>query len=315
MGFPLVKTAILLAAWNGKEWIDKQVRSLQAMDDSVFFVLYQDDGSTDETRKLLDRVAEQDPRFRPGTEQGKHLGPAGNFFSLMKQADADLYLPCDQDDIWVPKKLALLKKQMATEAAANGENIPLLVHSDASLINDQDTIIGDSFFSRQGWDPGATSLQQLLVQNNVTGCCLMMNRALRDLVVRYGQPEKMFMHDWFIAQTASAFGKIAFVNEPLVQYRQHEGNAVGASNEGMLARGARALRMPDRAKERIRLTYQQANAFREVYGDALPPVSAEIVETYLKTETMPWILRVGTIWRNGYRMQSLVPRLGQIFFG
>lgn len=307
-----MKTSILLATYNGENYLSQQLASLAAQEGADFTVLYQDDGSSDGTLVLLEAWSRKDPRFLPAAEQGKHLGAAGNFFSLLKQTDADFVLLCDQDDIWLPHKVTTLL-QAAQHVLDHAR--PLLVHSDAIVMDALGKELAPSFFRLQGWNPAATHLNQLLVQNNATGCMMLLNRPLVDLVVSYGDPAKMFMHDWFIALTAAAFGQIIFVDEPLTMYRQHGDNAIGASQASLLQRGLRALSQRQKAKARIALTYSHTAAFQEAYGGALPEDARQVVESYLSTQSMAKIPRLLSIHRQGCLMQSSVTRLGQYFFG
>ena len=315
MGCHLVKTSVLLTAYNGSGFLPGLLASLQAQTDPGFTVLMQDDGSADSTPELLKEIAGQDERFVFGTEQGKHLGAAGNFLSLIRQAEAGYVLLADQDDVWEADKIAVLKQAVLDLEKHFGSETPILVHSDCSLINESGERIGESFFRHQGWDPAAVTLQRLLVQNNVTGCTLIMNEALRKLVAAHAKAEELFMHDWFIALTAASFGRIVFVNRPLTRYRQHAGNEIGASTRSLLARGMSALKNRDDAKRRIRLTYTHAEAFSRLYGNRLPAQARSIVEEYLSTQRMRKIPRVLAVRRMGCVMQSPVTRLGQILFG
>ena len=180
-----------------------------------------------------------------------------------------------------------------------GEDTPLLVHSDCRLVDAQGVPLAESFFRRQGWDPAATSLARLLVQNNVTGCTLMMNAPLRRLALQYGRPSEMYMHDWFLALTAAAFGQIVFIPEPLVSYRQHGSNVMGASASGQVLRGAQALSQWEKARARITLTYDHAQAFRDMYGEALPDAARLCIDTYLSTRKLCKLRRVLAVRRGG----------------
>ena len=315
MGDHLVKTAVLLAAYNGSAYLPALLDSLRSQTDPDFSVLMQDDGSTDNTPDLLRSAAEADSRFLFASEQGQHLGAAGNFISLIRQAQADYILLSDQDDVWEPEKIALLKQAMQDLEAQYGTETPLLVHSDCSLIDGDGNLLGESFFRRQGWNPAAVSLQELLVQNNVTGCTLLMNESLRKLVAVHAQAKELFMHDWFIALTAAAFGRIAFVNRPLTRYRQHGGNQIGASMRSLPARVLDALKHREEAKRRILLTYTHTKVFRKLYGEELPAPAREITEAYLATQRMRKIPRVLAVRRMGCVMQSPATRMGQILFG
>ena len=306
---------MLLAAWNGSAYLPALLDSLCAQTDPDFTVIMQDDGSTDGTPGLLQETAGRDSRFVFGAEQGQHLGAAGNFLSLVRQAEADYILLCDQDDVWEPEKIAVLKQEMRSLESRYGANTPLLVHSDCSLINENGELIGESFFRRQGWDPAAVTLPRLLVQNNVTGCTLIMNEALRKLVASHAKAKELFMHDWFIALTAAAFGHISFVDRPLTRYRQHGDNTIGASMQPLLIRAFSALRNGKAAKRRILLTYTHTAVFKKLYGDELPAPAQKTVDDYLATRHMWKIRRVLAVRRMDCVMQSPVTRLGQILFG
>ena len=305
--------SVLLAAFQGKAFLPELLASLRAQQVD-FRVLWQDDGSVDGTFDMLDAITVMDRRFRPGTQQGLHLGAAGNFLSLMAQDDAPYTALCDQDDIWREDKLRRSLNALQHAEQKYGADTPLLVHHDCRLVDAAGYMRRESFFRHQGWDPAANDLPHLLVQNNVTGCTLMMNAALRRLVVSHA-PEQQIMHDWFIALTAAAFGHILYLPDTLVDYRQHGSNAQGASRFPLLVRALGALRTPARAKERIRLTYRMARAFREAYRDALPRAAALQVDRYLAIEAMPRKARLQALCQGGYLMQSRITRLGQRFFG
>ncbi len=315
MGYQLVSIQILLAAYQGEKYLPELLRSLSAQTEEGFRVLWQDDGSTDGTARLLSAWGEGDPRFQPGRSQGHHLGPAGNFLSLLRQSDAGELLLCDQDDIWEREKVDALHQALAKAAARFGGDTPILVHSDCSVIDEAQQVLSPSFFRLEGWDPQATTLPRLLVQNNVTGCTVLLNRPLADLVCRYGRAGAMFMHDWFIALTAASFGQVVFLDRPLTRYRQHEGNTIGASRASLLHRAVGALGDREKAKARIRLTYTHAKAFRQSFGASLPAPAASLIDAYLATEGLPRFSRIRAVRHLGCVMQSPVTRAGQILFG
>ena len=310
-----MKTAVLLTTYNGSKHLPALLDSLLNQTDPDFSVILQDDGSDDNTISLLSEICEKDPRFSFGIEQGQHFGAAGNFISLIRQTDAEYTFLCDQDDLWEKDKIAVLKKAMNEMEAENGAGVPLLVHSDCSLISEQGVPVSDSFFRHQGWDPKAVTLPPLLVQNNVTGCTLIMNASLRRLIASHGQAKDLFMHDWFIALTAASFGKIRFVDQPLTRYRQHGDNTIGASSKKLIVRGFAALNKRQDAKRRILLTYTHTRVFNKLYEGQFPPEAQKIISAYLATQHMPKIKRVLTVRRLGCVMQSPVTRIGQLLFG
>lgn len=316
MGDCVVKRVqVLLACYNGGPYLPRQLATLREQDDPCFSVLMQDDGSSDGTPSLLREVAGEDERFHLAEENGHRLGAIGNFWSLLRQSDGELIALCDQDDEWDSCRLSRCREALDQAEARYGADTPLLVHSDCRLIDGDGAPLAESFFRRQGWDPAATALSRLLVQNNVTGCTLMMNAPLRRLALQHGDPAKMYMHDWFLALTAAAFGQIVFIPAPLVRYRQHGRNVMGASATGQLGRGARALSQWEKGKARIALTYDHALAFREAFGDALPDAACRCIDGYLATRSMGKLRRVLAVRREGYTMQSPITRAGQLLFG
>ena len=312
----MVKTiTVCLAAYKGAPWLREQLRSLRGQDDPALTVLMQDDGSNDETVSLLLEAAAQDSRFRMARESGRHFGAAGNFLSLMRQADTEYVALCDQDDSWEPNRLSLCRRAMEEAEAASSAAMPILVHSDCKVIAENGTLLHESFFAHQGWDSQANTLNRLLVQNNVTGCTTLLNRPLLDIVCAHGDAKQMFMHDWFMAQTAAAFGRVVFVKAPLVRYRQHGTNAIGASEGNLLQRGLQALNLQEKAQKRLQLNYQQARCLYAAYKDVFPAEAKQIVENFLATEQEPKHLRTLHLLQGGYTMQNPVTVAGQIFFG
>ncbi len=306
----MVKTpTVLLAVYNGLPYITELVDSLRKQT-LPFTCLIQDDGSTDETMRFVRELTETDRRFRLSASSGQHLGAAGNFLSLLSQVEGPVAC-CDQDDLWEPERLALGMKALEEAEQRFGEETPILVHSDLSVIAEDGTLLHESFFRHQGWDPEATSLPRLLVQNNVTGTACILNEPLRKLIAEHAVSENMFMHDWFFAQTAAIFGQIVFVPRSLVRYRQHGGNAIGASSTGFAGRFLKALRMPAAVRKRLKVNETQAACLLNSYAGMLPPDKEKIIRTYLEISHAPKLKRPFLLKKGDYLMQSPLTRLGQ----
>ncbi|MBR6028306.1 MAG: glycosyltransferase family 2 protein [Clostridia bacterium] len=305
---------VLLAAYNGERFLPEQLSSLQSQQGVEFCVLLQDDGSADRTPGLIRQICAEDPRFRPGACAGQHLGASQNFFSLIRQAGEGDVALCDQDDVWLPDRLSACAEALRQAEAELGAGTPILVHSDAAVTDASGQILHEGFIRHQGWDPQARSLPQLLVQNNVTGCTVLFNDALRRLIAAIPDLSRLSMHDWFLAQAAAACGSVVFVPRALVRYRQHGANAIGASGQSLTRRAFRALRDLPAGRARIRLTYAEAEALLAALGDALPAQSRRVIENYLALQRLPRLRRLKALRDGGYLMQSPVTRLGQLFF-
>lgn len=303
---------VLLTCYRGEKYLPRQLATLRTQTES-FRALVRDDGSPDGTAALLEEVVRRDERFRLAADHGTHRGAAEGFLSLIRQSEGEFVALCDQDDVWHRAKLWTLRQAMEKAQAQVGEDVPLLVHSDCRVVDAQEKVLHQSLFRHQGWNGKTTALAPLLAQNNVTGCTLMMNRALANLVGKYA-PEGLTMHDWFIALTAAAFGQIVFVDERLMDYRQHGDNAMGASAHGLLRRGAEALRSPEKVRARLTLAYGNAEAFLWAYDGVLPEDAEAVVRRFLAIRSMSRGKRAAALLRGGYLMQNPLMRVGQMIF-
>lgn len=222
---------ILLGVYNGANFLDPQIQSYLDQGHGAWQVLARDDGSNDACPQILNRYSLKDSRIHIIRDEKSNLGVIGNFSALMQAAletDMPYFVFSDQDDVWHPDKLSVqLGAMKKAEAACPGK--PVLVHSDAMVVDTRLNMICPSFMAYQGirHNP-VTPLNNLLVQNFVTGCTLMVNRKLLELA--YPVPEAALMHDWWLALCAAVFGCIAFVDQPLIRYRQHANNQVGAKS-------------------------------------------------------------------------------------
>jgi len=295
---------VLLAVYNGAKTLPRQLESLKNQTEPVH-ILWQDDGSTDGSCQLL---KDEEQVNLPHTK-----GVTGNFMSLLAASKGEYAMFCDQDDVWHPDKAAKTLAKMREGETLYGKETPLLVHTDLRVTNGEGIELHPSLFAHQGWDPAANTLNRLLVQNNVTGCTVMVNRPLRELLLK-ANPDQMVLHDWWAALTAAAFGHILFVNEPTMDYCQHGQNQVGASRQGILARAAKALTAWQKGKERINLTYTHGASFLSCYEKELSCTAKETLENYLEIPKKPKLSRLSALRRGGYTMQNSITRIGHDVF-
>lgn len=223
------RVAIVMATYNGCRFIEEQIRSIQAQDYPNWVLYIRDDGSSDGTVQKILQIAQQDHRVRFVSDEFGNQGAIGNFSVLMNfalQEDADYVFFADQDDVWAPEKMSVMLAAMQELDMKFGSKMPLLVHCDLIVVNEKLKTISDSFVKYSRLSPTAADLGVLLCQNQVTGCASVINRALLEMACPV--PRTVLMHDWWLALLAAATGKVGFVPKPLVQYRQHAGNVLGA---------------------------------------------------------------------------------------
>jgi rhamnosyltransferase len=220
---------VVMATWNGEAHVEEQIASICHQQGVHWRLLVRDDGSDDDTVQLVRRIAADDERITFLEEYSGKRGVGDNFAILADHAfaaGANYIAFADQDDYWQPDKLA---RQFEVMAAIEAENpqLPVLVHSDLEVVDAHLGTLAPSFMRYQGVNHEAeNALSVLLVQNFVTGCTIMANRKLLEAALPF--PTSNFMHDWWAALCAGVFGRIAFIEKPLVKYRQHNANQIGA---------------------------------------------------------------------------------------
>ena len=234
---------ILLAAYNGEKYIEEQIASIEAQTCADWNLWICDDCSTDETAALAAAAASRFNKSHPDSDRRKITvsvnkkacgGAAQNFMHMLSLASSDYAMFCDQDDYWKPDKVEKTLKRMKTMEKKYGAHTPLLVYTDLTVADEILNTIAPSFIQYMNVPPKVT-LPRLLLQNSVTGCTVMMNRALYTLVRQVKMAKGIAMHDHFAALTASVFGKIGFLPEATILYRQHGDNTVGAADARSLS--------------------------------------------------------------------------------
>lgn len=217
--------AILLATYNGGKYIRELLDSILLCRHLDSLCLYiRDDGSTDNTVEILGQY-ELEHKHLICKFLGKNIGTSQCFNFLLKESLAgehSFFMFADQDDKWINSKIDNVMKCLK----AGDFNVPKLVHSDLYVVNEKLEVISKSFWHYQRLNPGNIDINRLLIQNVITGCTIGINRKLAELA--YPIPKAAIMHDWWIGLTASAFGTIEAIDEPLVYYRQHGSNTIGA---------------------------------------------------------------------------------------
>lgn len=305
--------AILMAVYNGEKYLSEQIDSILAQSESDWQLFINDDCSSDGSYDIALKYAKEHPERIIVSRNGSPSGSAcANFMGMLGRTDAEYAMFCDQDDVWLPNKIKLTLQKMKELEKSFG-NTPLLVHTELSVTDSELSITAPSFTRFQGLKPRYNSLNRLLCQNNVTGCTVMMNRALIELV-RNAPADKMLMHDWWIALAAAAFGHIGFVDEPLIKYRQHGSNQLGAVNNRSLKGAIMIVKERLRTKKRVSVTYVQASQFYEYYKPLLNEKSRTVLEKYIDIPSHLKLGRAARLVRYGFLKQNFMTAVGQLIF-
>ena len=230
------KVAVLLSTYNGEKFLAEQLDSLLAQSHKNFILVVRDDDSCDRTVSILENYAGDHPeRIHFLSRDGINMGASAGFAFLVDYAlknkeslglKSTYMMFCDQDDTWYPQKIEKLLVAMLVTEADYDSTLPIIVHSDLEVVSEQNTVIAKSLINYQGLEIERNNFSNLLISNLVTGCTALINESLAKKALPI--PESAIMHDWWLALVATAFGKLVYLDIPLVHYRQHGNNTIGA---------------------------------------------------------------------------------------
>ena len=275
---------ILLATYHGERFLGEFLDGVCRQSYRDWRMLVRDDGSSDTTCAIIDERSRTDSRISRIRDDRGRLGPAGNFGRLMDLAtdrEEALVALADQDDVWLPGKLESQLQHMRQWERETDAGTPILVHTDLTVTNARLSVLHPSMHGMTRSRGEATGgLHSFLLHNSVTGCACLVNRPLLQLATPV--PAEVVMHDWWLALCAAACGRIGYVPESTVLYRQHGDNVVGGRSLWRTAwqRLQELIRERSSMNEQFLRCLEQLAAFRRRLEerDHVPAKSLELVE-------------------------------------
>lgn len=274
---------VLLSTYNGAKYLREQIDSILNQEGMELQLIVRDDGSIDSTRTILEEYSNQELL---SWYEGENLGPTGSFFDLLEHApDSDYYAFSDQDDVWLKDKLA-----MAVESL-NNDMQPAIYASQTQMV---DASLNDI------QTPALTPLLscgEALVYAFVTGCTVVINRKLRDIIIEH-QPPKFILHDQWIYTVATAIGAtIHFDNNSHILYRQHGNNVVGLNKSPLQLFIERIKRI---VIDKPHIRSNAAIQLYKEYSHIMPSDSKQVVEQFIKGKTN-LLVRLRLLTDNRYK--------------
>ncbi|MBU6449735.1 MAG: glycosyltransferase [Rhodospirillales bacterium] len=226
--------AILLSTFNGEKFLPAQLSSFLAQTHERWVLHWRDDGSTDNTREIMQEFATRvgTDRCVESASSGPHLGAAVSFLTLLRENIGAMAVAfADQDDVWLPEKL-----HCALEMLASAGESPGLYCARQYLVDE--ALRGAKLSTHY---QGVAGFPACLTQNIANGNTLVMNAAAAALVATASEPEGT-VHDWWSYIIVSACGgQILFDERPQVLYRLHKNNLIGRA-QPLYARALAAIR-------------------------------------------------------------------------
>ena len=309
--------AILLATYNGKKYIEELLESIIKQSYKNWVLFIRDDDSSDETIHIINKYVElyRDKILMVDNGKIKAKGAKKNFALLHKwvteQYDFNYYMFCDQDDVWLPKKIENAICGMKRNEQMQIE--PILIHTDLKVTDENLNIISESYVNYRSIKCDVRDINHLLIQNNVTGCTMLWNKKLNDLVGDMTSDE-VVMHDWWIALVACVLGRIVYLKTADILYRQHGNNTVGATQVNSIEFVIKRLKNIEHVKYTLHAPIEQAILLKNNYSDKISKNNLDILSEFCELKNKNKFKKISSIVRYSFYKQGLLQIIGELIF-
>lgn len=224
------KVDILLATYNGEKYIKEQVESILNQTYENIQIIISDDCSTDNTRQVL-KEYENNEKIKIFYQE-KNLGYVKNFEFLLKQVKSNLYMLSDQDDVWKKEKVEKSVEKIESEKLD-------LVFGDLEVVDENLNTLYKSYNRYMHLIHKIKKYQKdyrlQYLYNCMTGCTIISRKNWIDKVLPFPTNSKYMIHDYWLGLVIALNGKVGYIEEPYILYRQHGKNQVGSKKASKTA--------------------------------------------------------------------------------
>ena len=296
--------SIIMATYNGQEYLREQMDSLLSQTYRNIEIEVCDDGSTDGTVELVKEYQKKDGRISLHQNE-KNRGYVLNFLDGIKRSRGRYRMLCDQDDIWNPDKVEITLAAMKKEEKKYPSK-PILVFTDAVNYDSESEQTLGNFHENSHLDTKKVDTAHLFMENKVIGCTAMINDKVLPFLVEL--PDRIRVHDWWLALICSHFGRIVYLREPTLLYRQHSGNMIGGSSFFDYVKNRLASLKSQ--KEVLLASYSQGQAFLELFGGQMSDSQREIARAFADMPRVGWCRRRFYVVKYGFTKSGILRNLG-----
>ncbi|WP_251575620.1 glycosyltransferase family 2 protein [Limosilactobacillus agrestimuris] len=257
------KVTVLMSTYNGERYLRQQIETILKQQGIQVQLLVRDDGSTDRTLSILNE-------YQDNTQLHYYSGPnlktARSFMQLIFDSPkSDYYAFSDQDDVWNKNKI----NRAISLLEENDHSIPMLYAGNFKMTDkDLNPISGGQHFTTQ-------KFANAIVYSCCTGCTMVMNKKLRDILRIHPIPKHLLMHDDWIHKVCLAIGgKVVFDSKPMMFYRQHGNNVDG----GIHTINDKIQKVWNEKHQHSRIMSSQLSDLLKLYGEQMPKVNRELLQ-------------------------------------
>lgn len=218
------RISVALCTFNGERFLPRQLASVQQQTRLPDELVVSDDGSTDQTLAIVRSFAASVSFPVKVFTNQRNLGSTKNFERAIQLCSGDLIALSDQDDIWLPHRIARSEQELDQHPEAG------FVFSDGEIVDDQEQPVGSRMWPSTQFSQAlreelmAGQYDLLFKYRFVTGATVMFRSRLRAVCLPI-PPD--WIHDEWLAAVVPAFAELRPIDEPLIFYRLHTSQQVG----------------------------------------------------------------------------------------
>jgi glycosyltransferase involved in cell wall biosynthesis len=293
------RVAILMCTKDGAAFLHDQLQSIANQTHTNWILFISDDGSIDDTKKILERFADRHGQ-KTVIRNGPGKGACANFLSLANDPtiSADYFAFSDQDDVWYPNKL----QRALTWLVTVPHDVPGLYCGRTELVSVDGQSCGFSpLFTRP------PTFRNALIQSLGGGNTMTFNQTTKK-ILEAAATFDVVSHDWWVYQLVSAAdGMVCYDPQPTLKYRQHSSNLIGSNRDWR----ARFVRIRMMLSGRFR-DWNETNiaALRRLPADMMRPKNREALELFAKARSTSLLKRVYYLRQSGVYRQTFLGNLG-----
>lgn len=220
-----------MSTYNGERYLREQIDSLLNQTYKDWKLYIRDDGSTDETISIIESYVNDYPDLIVLLKDDLgNLGSARSFMRILSVVDADYYMFCDQDDVWLPNKVKDTINVMYP-LDVEYENLPICVFTDLSMCDNNLNIIQDYLVRYLGREPDRINknsfYRTFVFHSPVFGCTMMINQIAKTLSL----PFDFVWHDTWVSMICKRKGIMSYIDKSTILYRRTGVNVSGVKKE------------------------------------------------------------------------------------